>query len=235
VLALVIDRETSSEVSRINSEIGRSIYYQTPRHRFHRITDQKRLWDEFGKSHDQERETTLLGKDASYENILIEYTQLKLYLHDLRKSCYYRGDPYCEREDIDVKGILDRCDELRQMIKNRRRVIRYAAWGGMEPQKNTAYDKPLLYAFDEYTCSFIVNGETIVSEAEEPTVTCPLKGEHWYHGNPYCRAHLGETRREFKLSKRRNRWACNSQPSCDRKQPHWHSSGGVHYASEREL
>jgi hypothetical protein len=221
VLALVIDRETSAEVSRINTEIGRSIYYHTPRHRMYRLSDQKRLWDEFGKSYDQERATTLLGKDASYENLLIEYTQLKLYLHDLRKSCYYRGDPYCEREDIDVKGILDRCDELRWKIKEKRRVIRYAAWGGMEPQKSTAYDKPLLYAFDEYTCSHIVNGETIASENEEPTVTCPLKGEHWYHGNPYCRAHLGEARRSFKMAKRRN------ERCCDRRYSHTHEFGGI--------
>lgn len=224
-MALVIDRETSAEVSRINYEIGRSIYYQIPRHRFNRINDEDRLWEEFRKSYDQERATTLLGKDASYENLLIEYTQLKLYLHDLRKQCYYRGDPYCEREDIDVKGILDRCDELRQMIKARRRVIRFAAWGGMEPQKATAYDKPLLYAFDEYTCSH----NTVLDE--ETTEVCPLKGEHWYHGEPYCRSHLGETRRAYKLAKRRNRnrWVCTREPGCQIKQPHDHEFGRIHY------
>lgn len=230
MLALVIDRETSAEVSRINKEIGQSVYYHTPRHRSYRLSDEKRLWDEFGKSYDQERETTLLGKDASYENLLIEYTQLKLYLHDLRRSCYYRGDPYCEREDIDVKGILNRCDELRQMIKARRRVIRFAAWGGMEPKKPSPYDRPVLYAFDDYTCSHIVNVNTIESEADEPTVTCPLKGEHWYHGRPYCREHLGETRRRAKLENRakRNRWVC-AEEGCDRKQPHSHSFGRVFY------
>ena len=129
MLALVIDRETSAEVSRINTIIGRSIYHQHHWQRWHRTPDQRRLWDEFEKTYDQGKAKSALGEDISYENLLIEYTQLKLYLHDLRKSCYYRGDPYCEREDIDVKGILDRCDELRQMIKEKRRVIRYRRVG----------------------------------------------------------------------------------------------------------
>jgi hypothetical protein len=238
VLALVIDRETSAEVSRVNNIIGRSIYHQHSFQRWHRTPEQRRLWNEFEKIYDQGKARSASGEDISYEKLLIEYTQLKLYLHDLRKSCYYRGDPYCEREDIDVKGILDRCDELRQIIKEKRRVIRFAAWGGMEPQTPTAYDKPLLYAFDEYTCSFVSDNSKSVNawkdagvELEEEEVTCPLKGEHWYHGNPYCRAHLGEARRAFKLKARAERYRsrrCNN-PDCCREQPHYHSFGKVHY------
>jgi hypothetical protein len=239
VLALVIDRETSAEVSRVNNIIGRSIYHQHSFQRWHRTPEQRRLWNEFEKIYDQGKARSASGEDISYEHLLIEYTQLKLYLHDLRKSCYYRGDPYCEREDIDVKGILDRCDELRLIIKEKRRVIRFAAWGGMEPQKATAYDKPLLYAFDEHTCSHIINEEMSraswanfgVDLEASPTEYCPLKGEHWYHGNPYCRAHLGEARRAFKLAKRakRQRWVCTKEPGCQRKQPHVHEFGSIDY------
>ena len=238
ILTLVIDRETSNEVSRINREIGQSIYHHSPRHRFYRLTDWDRLTDEFGKAYSQERVQALLSKDASYEGLLIEYTQLKLYLHTLRKSCYWHGDPYAERDDIDVKGIMERCDELKQIIKEKRRVIRYAAWGEMEPEKRTAYDKPPLYAFDEYTCSHITYDdrkawEVLSGEPQEPVETvCPLKGEHWYHDKPYCRTHLGEARREFKLARRaarhrRGRQLANCHEGCLIQGAHAHTFAGV--------
>ena len=228
VLALVIDRETSNEVSRINREIGQSIYYHTPAHRFRRTSDWSRLTDEYGKAYDQEQVATALGKDASYEDMLVEYTQLKLYLHTLRKSCYWHGDPYAEREDVDVKGIMDRCDELRQVIKEKRRIVRYAAWGGMEPQKVSAYDKPLLYAFDDYTCPFIT------FDGEFETHECPMKGEHWYHGKPYCREHLGESRKRDKLARRaarhrRGRQLANCHEGCPVKGAHAHTWSGTEH------
>ena len=230
MLALVIDRGTSNEVSRINKEIGQSVYYHPPRHRFNRLSDWSRLTDEFGKAYDQGKAQVVQGKDASYEELLVEYTQLKLYLHTLRKSCYWHGDPYAEREDIDVKGIMDRCDELKQVIKEKRRVIRFAAWGDMEPQKTTAYDKPPLYAFDEFTCSH-VSYQTLILSGEITEEECPLKGEHWYHGKPYCRAHLGEARKEFKLARRRERtrWVCSKEATCMIRRPHIHEFGRIHY------
>ena len=239
VLALVIDRETSNEVSRINREIGQSVYFHSPRSRFDRLTDCDRLTEEFGTAYDQGKAQVRLGNDVGYEEMLIEYTQLKLYLHQLRKSCYWHGDPYAEREDIDVKGILERCDELKQVIKERRRVIRFAAWGGMEPVKNTAYDKPPLYAFDEYTCSHEEPLDTKAWEeltkgpVEPEMLACPFKGEHWYHGKPYCRTHLGEARRAFKLERRmhRPRWKCTKEPGCQVRRPHYHEFGRIHYGA----
>ena len=188
------------------------------------------MLDDFQNSYDQIRNRVRHGENAEYENLLIEYTQLKLYLHDLRKSCYYRGDPYVEREDIDVKSILDRCDELKQLIKEKRRIVRLAVWGGMEPQQATAFDKPVLYAFDEYTCSHVTYA-TLVLSGEETEETCPLKGEHWYHGKPYCRTHLGEARRTFKLARRaaRTRWRCIKEPGCVIRRPHIHEFGRIHY------
>lgn len=237
MLALVIDRETSNEVSRINREIGQSVYHHPPRLRFNRLSDWDRLTDDFGKAYDQGKVQIALGKDANYEELLIEYTQAKLYLHSLRKSCYWHGDPYAEREDIDVKGIMDRCDELKQIIKEKRRVIRFAAWGDMEPSRTTPTDRPLLYAFDEYTCSHVEPLDTkawaaITSGAvEEEMLECPLKGEHWYHGKPYCRMHLGAARREFKLAQRRNRtrWHCTKEAGCLVQRPHIHEFGRIRY------
>lgn len=229
MLALVIDRETSSEISRINQEIGRSVYLWTPR-RFSKSTQYDRLWQEWTSLTDEERRKEALGKDASYEKLLLEYTELKLYLHGLRKSCYWHGDPYAEREDIDVKYIFERCDELKQVIKEKRRTVRLAAWGGMEPEKTTPYDKPLLYAMDEYTCSHVVHLD------EETTEICPLKGDHWYHGKPYCRGHIGETRRQVRMAdrqKRQQRWldylsrTQNCDPGCTRAGRHVHRCGGV--------
>lgn len=230
MLALVIDRETTNEVSRINKEIGRSLYFHAPRHRFFKLTDEARLQNEFEKSYDQERVQIALGKDSCYESLLIEYAELKLYLHQLRKSCYWHGDPYAEREDIDVKGIMERCDELKQMIKEKRRVIRFAAWGGMEPPRSTSTDKPLLYAFDEHVCSH-ASYKTLVLSEEMVEETCPLKGEHWYHGKPYCREHLGQARRAFKLDRRMNRtrWRCTKEAGCTIRRPHIHEFGRIHY------
>lgn len=159
LFALTIDRATSAEVSRINKEIGRS--------------------NQLGYHY---------HPNASYQHLLQEYVSLKLILHRTRKAMYYRGDVYTEREDVNIVNIRERCAELREAIKSKRLGINYAAWGDLTPWQPTPYDRPVLHAMDEYTCSFVTEDDG------ENESTCPLQGRHWFHGKPYCRKHMRESR-----------------------------------------
>lgn len=178
-----------------------------------------------------------------YEHLLQQYVQLKLVLHHTRRSMYV--DWYTEREDIDLLKARERCTELRELIRAKRRTIRFAAWGDLTPWEPTPYDRPILHAMEEHTCSFIVE------ENCEDTFTCPLQGRHWFHGKPYCRRHMRESRHLH--NKKRTEQKAEAQnrrtwhrfvepveclvesepefkcPDCPRIAPHYHSFGRVHY------
>src|SRR5271157_5585592 len=147
LLALTIDRATSAEVSRINKEIGKSIH----------LTSYQR----------SRLDTAITHSDPCYQHLLQEYVQLKLVLHHTRRSMYV--DWYTEREDIDLEKARVRCAELREQIRAKRRTIRFAAWGDLTPWTPTPYDRPILHAMDEHTCSFITE------ENNDDTFTCPLQ------------------------------------------------------------
>jgi len=183
LFALTIDRATSAEVARINKEIGRSISF----------TGYQR----------SRSDTSLSRLDPSYQCLLTEYVQLKLILHHTRKTMYYR-DLYTEREDINLVNVRERCAELREQIKAKRRTINYAAWGDLTPfSLPTPYDKPILHAMDEHTCSFVTG------EDDDSIFMCPLQGRYWFHGKPYCRAHMRESR--SLLNKERNKQKLEQQ------------------------
>jgi len=208
LLALAIDRFVSAEISKINKEVGKSVCLQS-RYDIRAIA---------------------LNLDIGYEHLLSEYVQLKLILHRTQRSMYYRGDLYNEREDIDVKSVRERCAELREMIKAKRGATFHAAWGDLFPSTNPSpYDRPILHAMDEHTCSFVT------AEDEDSVDRCPLNGSHWFHGSPYCRRHMRETRRLFnwernkKKLEARGRHAWCRESDCEREQPHYHSLGRVHY------
>jgi hypothetical protein len=235
LLALAIDRATTAEVSRLNREVGRSVYYRDwGRGRFNRVRQGDRILTDWQAAYAEEQSRINAGQDAVYEKMLLEYVELKMYLHGLRKTTYHPWDEIYDHSPEDFKRVLDRCDELKQQIRAKRKTISFAAWGDLNPEQRTPYDKPLLYAFDEYTCSFIVNADTIASEDEEPTVTCPLKGEHWFHGQPFCRTHLGETRRREKVARRaarhlRGRQLANCRDGCPIHGAHCHTWSGTEH------
>lgn len=201
LFALTIDRSVSAEVSKINKEVGKSISLSGW---------QASQSDIYALAH---------NLDLGYHYLLTEYVQLKLILHRTRRSAYYRGDLYTEREDIDIKKVRERCTELREMIKAKRGATLYAAWGDLIPlPKPTPYDKPILHAMDEHTCSFILEE----NEDEDCVQRCPLQGSHWFYGSPYCRRHMRTARREF--NQRRNQkkleeqgrriWSHCKEPDC---------------------
>src|SRR5271166_479007 len=203
MLALVLDRATSAEVSKINYEIGHDVqynphYYRSSvygRMRLHVRSDFSRAIDEYQSLTVEERRAKLLGRPSDYESLLKEYVELKLYLHSLRRSMYYPYDAYAEREG-DFTQVLDRCREIRAKIKELRGGCQTAIWGEFAPEPApTVNDKPLLYAMEEHLCSYMLpDPETL----EYQTVECQLAGENWYAGLPYCRPHQGQARREAK-------------------------------------
>jgi len=204
LLALAIDRTVSAEVSKINKEVGKSVYM-----------------DNSIRTRSDER-LIALNLDLGYENLLHEYVELKLILHHARKSIYYRGDWYSERADVDVAKVWERCDTLRGMIREKRKAIQRAAWGDLTPWTiPTPYDKPILHSMDEHTCSFVLE------EDEDSTSRCPLVGNHWFYGSAYCRKHMREARRAFHQQQRKEKkpFSCCST----REAPHYHSLGKVHY------
>ena|SRR5271163_1069859 len=229
LFALTIDRATSAEVSRINKEIGKAINFTGyQRSRF-----------------DSSRVSRL---DPSYQQLLTEYVKLKLMLHHARRSVYYARDLYTERDDVDIVKTRERCAELREQIKAKRKTISYAAWGDLTPWTSTPYDRPILYAMDEHTCSFVTG------EDEDHVYTCPLQGRHWFHGSPYCRPHMREARALLSAERNRKKYETRERrvwdrfaesetvenclalpepefrcPDCQRMQPHWHCLGRVHY------
>lgn len=251
LLALVIDRATSAQVSKINQEIGTSVYgWRKHIPSWRRANEYDRILHDYEIVSSDLKRKTELGQPTDYEKLLREYVELKLHLHALRKTMYYPFDAYAEREG-DFKDVLQRCEELKQTIKTIRRGQSTAAWGGLEPApKPTAYDKPLLYAMEEHTCSF-----WDVS-VDPDGAACPLSAEHWFRGLPYCRTHFVESRQAAKLTKRyqsqraRARHAamnmsgshaigppekgepCGYDGTCWRTQPHIHAYGGVKYVGE---
>jgi hypothetical protein len=163
LLALVIDHGTAALVSDINYEIGRNAHFESYLKRWPRT------------SH------------TEYERLLREYVGLKLQLHQLRKSMYYPFDAYAEREG-DFKALLERCKELRRKIREVRESIPTAAWGGIPPEKTpTVWDKPLLYAMEDATCSW-----DHYSKAGH--CGCTAEATKWYQGLPYCEYHIAEVR-----------------------------------------
>lgn len=176
MLALVIDRATSAIVSNLNYEIGRGAHY-------------KHVLGRAGSGYFSG------GEYDEYQRKLQEYVQAKLRLHQLRKSMYYPFDSYAEREG-DLQPLLDRCVELRKIIRGIRRDIPAAAWGDLAPAPTpTVHDKPLLYAMDIHDCSY-----QIVEFEEERD--CAVQAEHWYHGMPYCRKHLTQARYDAKVERK---------------------------------
>jgi hypothetical protein len=190
MLALVIDRCTSAEVSKINYEIGHSVYWWNQGRRFHSsFNERERLEKDLETAVFEEKRKKRHGESAEYESLLREYVQLKLYLHNLRKTLYYPYDTYTPPDDY--KKLLARCEEIRQQIAEKRRIVVYSAWGGLEPaRKPTDYDKPILSSLEERTCQFVLYSDADDEEGH----TCPFNGEHWYRGEPYCRKHFRETR-----------------------------------------
>src|SRR5271167_2799502 len=116
LFALTIDRATSAEVARLNKQIGKSIHMTARQRAFFNPT---------------------CDPDSSYELLLHEYVRLKLVLHHTRRSMYV--DWYTEREDIDLLKARERCTELRELIRAKRRTIRFAAWGDLTPWEPTPY------------------------------------------------------------------------------------------------
>jgi hypothetical protein len=185
MLALVLDRATSAQVSRINYEIGHDVqlhphYYKGQsfgRWRNFRNRDYDRALDEYQNLSDDERRKKLQGESTDYETLLKEYVELKLYLHTLRKSMYYPYDAYAEREG-DFTEVLERCREIRSKIKALRGDCQSAVWGDFAPEPQpTVNDKPLLYAMDDHQCSY-------------------------FAGLPYCRSHQGQARKDAKEQRR---------------------------------
>jgi len=191
MLALVIDHCTSAEVSKINWEIGHSVYWWNHGGRFHSsLSEREKLERDLEAATRDERLKKNRGEDYEYEGLLREYVQQKLFLHNLRKTLYYPYDTYTPPDDY--KKLIDRCDELKQKIKEKRRIVMHAAWGGLEPAaKPTDYDKPILYSLEERTCNFWM--ADILDE--EGGHDCPFNGEHWFRGKAYCKAHFHETRK----------------------------------------
>jgi hypothetical protein len=198
ILALVIDRGTSAEVSKINYEIGRSVYWWGSGSRFFnsKLSDRERLENDLADATRSEKNAKRRGESGEYESLLREYVELKLHLHNMRKTLYYPYDTYTPPDDY--KRIMTRCDELKQQIKDKRRIVFNAAWGGLEPaRKPTDYDKPILSSFEERTCNFWCN-----DDSEEGGHDCPFNGEHWYLGKAYCRPHFHETRKSVRTQRR---------------------------------
>jgi hypothetical protein len=253
LMVLVLDRATSAKMSEINYEIGHDAGWNAGRYiRYSHLRDSELESLTKDKSNADQRvriEEYRDGKPSDYALLLQEYVGLKLQLHRLRKSMYYPYDAYCEREG-DFAPILERCKELREKIRERRTKFSMAVWGVYEPEPAPRPDdKPLLYAFNDYTCSHmdsVIPGEDI---------SCPLNGEYWFRGLPYCRQHLGEAKREVKEERRwkqmqaraRHRvrnatgdWSIEQEKPvepctyrmwgdvvCDRKYPHAHFGGKV--------
>ena len=199
LLALVIDRGTHAEISKVNKEIGESVYqwsrYRRNGSRLHRgPTELQSLQKDHEVAVRDEKRAVVLGQPSDYERLLREYVELKLYLHQLRKSMLYPYDAYYEREG-DWSKVIARCAELKDQIKEARKARSFAAWGGLEPApKPTDFDKPLLYAMEDHECSFPVYGDEEAS--------CPFAGEHWYMGKPYCKPHFHEMRKFIKRARR---------------------------------
>jgi hypothetical protein len=268
LLALAIDRATSAKISEINYEIGHSVYDRPYglRNPLYNQSEYERLLSDLKIAEDGVRLTEENGRPSDYASLLYEYVELKLHLHKLRRHMFWKTDIYCEREDVDCVRILTRCAELKQQIKAMRRTTQLAAWGGLEPTpRPTLFDKPILHAMDEHTCSHMFD-DTPEDEDSYP-YNCQLNAEHWYRGRPYCRMHFGEAKKRAKLAKRwqkrvhlRNqgvtefwtpdppnpddepprdtrpaltaaveKWTRCGQDGCDRKRPHWHCFGRVHY------
>ena len=171
MLALVIDRATSAIVSDINYEIGKTAQYSR------QLSGRPRVYD------------------TEYERLLREYVEMKLHLHQLRRSMYYPFDSYAEREG-DFAPILERCRELRRQIKTLRETLPSAAWGDAPPNpKPTAWDKPLLYALEDATCSwdhYRLSGE----------YGCTSEATEWYQGVPYCKFHIGQVRYQVRRDRK---------------------------------
>lgn len=201
LLALVIDRGTSAEISKINREIGESVYqwsrYRRSGSRLNRgPTQLQYLNDEHKTALAAESRAKMLGQPTDYERLLREYVELKLYLHQLRKSMQYPYDAYYEKEG-DWPAHLARCAELKDQIKEARKARTFAAWGGLEPEpKPTDFDKPLLYAMEDHECHFPVY------DGQDEESSCPFAGEHWYMGKPYCKPHFHEMRKYMKRLRR---------------------------------
>lgn len=192
MLALVIDHCTSAEVSKINWEIGHSVYWWNHGGRFHTsLSEREKLERDLESAIADEKRKKRHGEDFEYESLLREYVQQKLYLHNLRKTLYYPYDSYTPPDDY--KKLLNRCDELKQKIKEKRRIVMHAAWGGLEPApKPTEYDKPILYSLEERTCNFWINDD---SDDEDGGHDCPFYGTNWFRGKAYCKKHFHETRK----------------------------------------
>ena len=198
LLALVIDRGTHAEISKVNKEIGESVYQWSYRRNGSRLHRGPTQLQSLQKDHEvairDEKRAQVLGQPSDYERLLREYVELKLYLHQLRKSMLYPYDAYYEREG-DWSKVIARCAELKDQIKEARKARSFAAWGGLEPApKPTDFDKPLLYAMEDHECSFPVYGDEEAS--------CPFAGEHWYMGKPYCKPHFHEMRKFIKRARR---------------------------------
>jgi hypothetical protein len=127
-------------------------------------------------------------------------------------------------------------------------------WGDFAPEPAaTVNDKPLLYAMNDYSCSYKL--PAIGDDAGE-TVQCQLAGEHWYAGLPYCRAHQGQARTDAKAHRKymqsrakskyhaavlNGEWSVEPDPPkepctykdparlevCGRKYPHGHYGGRI--------
>jgi hypothetical protein len=197
LLALVIDRGTHAEISKINREIGESVYQWSYRRRNSRLFKASQL-ESLKLDHElavrDEKLAQRLGQPSDYERLLREYVELKLHLHQLRKSMTYPYDAYYEREG-DWSGVIARCAELKEEIKAMRKERTFAAWGGLEPApKPTDFDKPLLYAMEDHECSFPVYGDEEAS--------CPFAGENWFMGRAYCKPHFHEMRKATKRARR---------------------------------
>src|SRR5277367_5963163 len=121
MLALVIDRGTSAEVSKINREIGQSVYWWNYGRRFFSPpSERQRLERDLEAATNAELIAKKRG-DAAYESLLREYVQLKLYLHSLRKTLYYPYDSYSSVDEY--KTTLARCDEIKEQIAAKRRIV----------------------------------------------------------------------------------------------------------------
>lgn len=159
------------------------------------VKERERLEDDLRLAKHDQAVAQQLGRPSEYETLLVEYVECKLQLHRMRKSMFYPHDAYCEREG-DFSGVMARCDRLKEQIKEMRRGFNTRIWGGLQPEIKTEYDRPVLEAMEEHTCHFWT------TEFDPEGTQCQRSGTHWFRGQPYCRTHFGQERRNVKMDRR---------------------------------
>jgi len=160
LLALVIDYGTTAAVGRINREIGTAMQYE----RTLKPSTDGHVYFE-------------------YEDLLRQYVFLKLKLHRLRRTLYYSYDTCAEKEQLD--HILDECEHLRSLIKEKRAEAGLQVWGDLTPvtQMCIICNEPAPYVAKggSYCFKHLISISLVDSDA---TVQCSYpncfkRGERW--------------------------------------------------------